>query len=183
MKYYKQIYLKSGVKCVLRNAEAADAEAVYENFNLTHGETEYLLSYPDENSFDIPQEREFLLKKETCEDEIHLCAVVDGRIVGTAGIEAVGKKDKIKHRAEFGIGIEKAFWGQGIGRALTLACIECAKKAGYIQIELDVVSTNENAVSLYQSVGFVEYGKNPKGFRTRSGQWQELILMRLELSK
>ena len=34
----------------------------------------------------------------------------------------------------------------------------------------------------YQSVGFAEYGRNPRGFRTRSGQWQELILMRMELN-
>lgn len=181
MRYYKRILLKNGMECILRSAEGTDAKAVYENFNLTHAETEYLLSYPNENTFDIPQEREFLLKKEISEDEIQLCAVVDDRIVGTAGIEAVGKKDKVKHRAEFGISIEKAYWGLGIGRALTEACIECAKKAGYVQMELDAVSTNESAVSLYKSVGFEEYGRNPKGFRTRDGQWQELILMRLEL--
>ena len=48
-------------------------------------------------------------------------------------------------------------------------------------MELEVVSANERAVTLYESLGFAEYGRNPKGFRTRDGQWQELILMRLEL--
>lgn len=33
----------------------------------------------------------------------------------------------------------------------------------------------------YDSFGFVEYGRNPKGFRSRHTGWQELILMRLEL--
>ena len=80
----------------------------------------------------------------------------------------------MRHRASFGISVEKASWGLGIGRALTQACIECARAAGYSQLELDVVSANETAVSLYKSTGFVEYGRNPKGFRTRSGQWQEL---------
>ena len=37
------------------------------------------------------------------------------------------------------------------------------------------------AVELYRSLGFVEYGRNPRGFRARGGQWQELLLMRLEL--
>jgi hypothetical protein len=32
-------------------------------------------------------------------------------------------------------------------------------------------------------VGFVEYGRNPKGFRSRTTGWQELVLMRLELNK
>ena len=87
----------------------------------------------------------------------------------------------MRHRAEFGISVEKAYWGFGIGRALTLACIECAKKAGFSQVELDVVADNSRAVSLYESVGFREYGRNPRGFRSRVSGWQELVLMRLEL--
>ena len=182
MKYYKEIRLKDGRTCILRQGTGSDGAEVYENFNLTHGETEFLLTYPEENRFDVLGEEKFLLEKEASTDEIELCAVVDGRIVGTAGVEVVGRKAKVKHRAEFGIGIQKAYWGLGIGRALTLACIECAKAAGYSQMELNVVSTNENAISLYQSVGFTEYGRNPRGFRTRSGQWQELVLMRMEIS-
>ena len=81
-----------------------------------------------------------------------------------------------------GIAIEKAYWGRGIGKALMLACIECAKNAGYLQLELEVVADNASAVRLYESVGFREFGRNPRGFRARSG-WQELILMRLELDK
>ena len=77
--------------------------------------------------------------------------------------------------------MDKAHWGLGIGRALTEACIECAKKAGYAQLELEVVAENKSALALYKSVGFVEYGRNPKGFRSRLTGWQELVLMRLEL--
>lgn len=63
-----------------------------------------------------------------------------------------------------------------------LACIECAKKVGYLQLELEVVADNASAVRLYESVGFREFGRNPRGFRARSG-WQELVLMRLELDQ
>ena len=93
----------------------------------------------------------------------------------------MGDKDKVRHRAEFGINVDQAHWRRGIGRALTEACIQCARQAGYSQLELDVVSANGGAVALYRSLGFEEYGRNPKGFRTRGGQWQELVLMRLEL--
>ena len=61
------------------------------------------------------------------------------------------------------------------------ACIECARQAGYLQLELEVVSTNVGAIALYKSVGFLEYGRNPRGFRSRSQGWQEIVLMRLEL--
>ncbi len=45
-------------------------------------------------------------------------------IAGTAGIEAVGAKYKVRHRAEFGISVAKEYWGLGIGRALLNACIK-----------------------------------------------------------
>ena len=66
---------------------------------------------------------------------------------------------------------------------MTEACIECAKSAGYAQLELEAVAENDKALSLYRSVGFVEYGRNPKGFRSRLSGWLELVLMRLQLEK
>ena len=87
----------------------------------------------------------------------------------------------MRHRVEFGISILEGYWGLGIGDALTKSCIECAKNAGFLQLELEVVSENENAIRLYKKHGFVEYGRNPRGFLSRDGHWQELVLMRLEL--
>lgn len=181
MKYNKIISLKDGRECRLRNGTENDAQEVLDVFNLTHAETDYLLTYPDENSFTAEQEGEFLKAKTESSNEIEIIAVVDGKIAGTAGIDAVGNKYKTKHRAEFGIGIAKEFWGLGLGRALTEACIECAKEAGYTQLELDVVSDNASATSLYKKVGFVEYGRNPKGFNSRISGYQELVYMKLDL--
>ena len=181
MKYNKIILLKDGRECRLRNGTENDAQEVLDVFNLTHAETDYLLTYPDENSFTVEQEGEFLKAKTESSNEIEIIAVVDGKIAGTAGIDAVGNKYKTKHRAEFGIGIAKEFWGLGLGRALTEACIECAKEAGYTQLELDVVSDNASAISLYKKVGFVEYGRNPKGFNSRISGYQELVYMKLDL--
>ena len=109
--------------------------------------------------------------------------MIDGKAVGLAGIACVGSKEKVRHRAEFGISVDQEYWNLGIGRALTKSCIECAKSAGYSQLELDVVAENDNAIALYESLGFTEYGRNPKGFRSRLTGWQELVLMRLELNK
>ncbi len=181
MKYNKIIALKNGAECCLRNGTEADGQAVLDNFNLTHGETDYLLSYPDENSFGVTQESQFLKEKTESKNEIEIVAIVDNAVVGTAGIEAVGNKDKVRHRAELGISIAKEFWGLGIGRALIRASIDCAKEAGYYQLELSVVSENISAIALYKSMGFAEFGRNPRGLRSRYKGWQELVSMRLEL--
>ncbi|WP_026668385.1 GNAT family N-acetyltransferase [Butyrivibrio sp. AE2005] len=181
MKYNKIITLKNGREALLRNGEYADGEAVFVNFNETHAETDYLLSYPDENSFDAQQEAEFLKEKTESPNEIEIVAVVDGVVAGTAGIEAVGAKYKLKHRAELGIAILKEYWGLGLGKALMEACIECAKEAGYTQLELNAVAENERAVALYKKMGFVEYGRNPRGFNSRVSGYQEVVYMLLEL--
>ena len=181
MRYFKTVVLRDGRECVLRSGTEQDGAAVLANFLLTHSQTDNLLTYPDEASMTAEQEAQFLKRKEESSNEIQIVADLAGTIVGTAGIDCVGDKEKVRHRAAFGISVDREYWGLGIGRALTEACIECAKRAGYAQLELEAVAENENALALYRSVGFVEYGRNPMGFRSRFSGWQPLVLMRLEL--
>ena len=101
--------------------------------------------------------------------------------MATAGVDAVGTRDKLRHRAEFGISVLRAYWGLGLGRALTEACIQCAKEAGYEQLELTVAAENERAIALYRKAGFVEFGRNPRGFRSRTSGYQEIVHMLLAL--
>ena len=97
MKYEQKITLKNGKEALIRNGEGADGAAVFEVFNRTHEETDYLLSYPDENSFGPEEEAQFLEEKAKSANEIEIIAIVDGKVAGTSGIEAVGKKYKVKH--------------------------------------------------------------------------------------
>ena len=181
MIYQKLIKLKNGKEALLRNGDANDGQVVYDCFNLAHAESDYLLSYPEENSFTQEQESEFLQKKTDSSNEIELVVIVDNKVVGVAGIEAVGHKYKVKHRAEFGISIIKEYCGLGLGEVLSRACIECAKKAGYTQLELNVVKDNIPAINLYKKLGFIEFGRNPKGFNSKTSGYQELIYMYLTL--
>ncbi|MBR2748887.1 MAG: GNAT family N-acetyltransferase [Firmicutes bacterium] len=183
MIFSKEIRLKDGRSCTIRNATAEDAREVLADFILTHSETDYLSSYPDEINITVEKEAEFLRARTESPDEAELIAVVDGNVVGCAGIDRIGRHYKMSHRANFGISIEKAYWGLGIGRALTESCIECAKNAGYTQVELEAVADNGHALNLYESVGFVEFGRNPRGFRSRIAGYNELVYMRLELGE
>lgn len=183
MIYNKTVRLKDGRECCLRNGEESDAQAVIDNFNLTHAQTDYLLSYPDESGLDLQQEIDFLRKKKESADEIEILALLDGEIAATAGINRVGSRYKVRHRAELGISVDEKYWNLGIGRALLKACVECALKAGYEQLELEAVAENERAIALYKSEGFEEYGRNPKGFLSRYSGFQELVYMRLDLQK
>lgn len=80
MKYNKTIILKNGKECYLRNGIESDGQTVFENFNLTHMQTDYLPSYPDENSFDVTQESRFLKEKSESENETEIIAMIDNVI-------------------------------------------------------------------------------------------------------
>lgn len=181
MEFYRTVSLKNGQRVIIRNGTQSDAQAALDNFNLTHSQTEYLLSYPDEKGFSVEDEARFLKEKTESENEIELLAVLDGKVIGMAGIESIGRREKIRHRANLGISIDKAYWGLGLGKALMLACIECAKSAGYKQIELDAFEQNERAIGLYKSLGFEQFGRNPKAICTRDGKYQAMVLMRREV--
>ena len=181
MRYARAVELKGGLELLVRNAVAADARALRETTQRTHAETDYLLSYPDEQSVDDEQEARALAETERSDNEVELVAVVDGKIVGSAGVSAVRSRRKVAHRARFGISILTEHWGRGIGRVLMEASIDCARQAGYTQLELEVVAGNQRAVSLYRRAGFEEYGRNPRGYRSAAAGYQELVHMRLEL--
>ena len=181
MRYARAVELKGGLELLVRNAVASDARALRDIMQRTHAETDYLLSYPDEQGADDEQEARSLAETERSDNEVELVAVLGGRIVGSAGIAAVGSRRKVVHRARFGISILKEHWGLGIGRVLMESCIACACRAGYAQLGLEVVADNQRAVSLYRRAGFEEYGRNPRGYRSAAAGYQELVHMRLEL--
>lgn len=91
MKYAKTVTLKDNRQCLIKNAVSDDAQAVMDVFLLTHDQTDFLASYGDEGFFDVDFERRFLSAKEVSDKEVYLCSLIDGRMVGTASIDAVGR--------------------------------------------------------------------------------------------
>lgn len=181
MRYHEIIELKDGRKCCLRNAEEEDGQAVLDNFILTHLQTDNLATYADEITLTVEQERAFLKNKADSKNELELIALVDDKVVGLAGIVPIGSRVKVRHRASFGISIEQDYWGLGIGSAMLKTCIRCASEAGYEQLELEVIEGNDAAMAMYRNAGFVEYGRNPRGLKSRTAGYQEMIYMRMEL--
>ena len=78
MRYAKTVVLEGGVELLVRNAVASDARALSETTQRTHAETDYLLSYPDEQSIDDEQEARSLEETERSGSEVELVAIIDG---------------------------------------------------------------------------------------------------------
>ena len=114
MEYLEKIRLRDGRECILRNGVKSDGTAALTVFILTHEQTDFLLSYPDESTKTVEQEGDYLQAKTDSSNEIEILAVVDGVVAGLAGIDARSPRQKLRHRADLGISIDRAYWGQGI---------------------------------------------------------------------
>lgn len=78
-------------------------------------------------------------------------AVVDGKAIGQIGalLEPSGEEVYIR-----GVGITPEHRSKGYGRQMLAAVLQLELAAGFRHFSLDVVTENENALSLYQSCGF-----------------------------
>lgn len=65
----------------------------------------------------------------------------------------------------------------GTGRLLVNALLAEARRVeGLIQVELMVVAENEPAVRLYQSIGFVTYGREPRALKSGERYLDEYLM-------
>ena len=58
---------------------------------------------------------------------------------------------------------------------------EKAKEFGFEQAELEVVSLNARAITLYKKLGFKEVGCIPKAMKYKEGRYDKIIVMAKEL--
>jgi len=108
-------------------------------------------------------------------DDHTFVAVVDGQIVGMAGLHvAPGKR---RHTGSLGMMVHDQFQGRGIGRELLEALLHVADNfLGLVRVELEVYPDNERAIRLYESCGFEHEGRKRKAV-WRHGEHQEVLEM------
>lgn len=173
----KTITLKNGEVCELRSPEVSDAERMLEYLKKTAEETNFLLRYPEEVTMTIDEERNFLNSIRENPRGIMICAFIGNKLVGTTNLSAMGERFKISHRASFGIAVLKEAWDLGIGKALITEILKFAENKGFELVELEVASTNYNAINLYKKLGFKIYGTRENGFKFKDGTYCDEHLM------
>lgn len=70
--------------------------------------------------------------------------------------------------------------GRNIGRQMLMLLLERARQAGMTEIFLEVRPSNPHAISLYQSVGFVQVGLR-KGYYQAVGGREDALVLKLAL--
>jgi putative acetyltransferase len=96
----------------------------------------------------------------TFSPELHrLVAEVDGRVVGSIGLE-VNRRPRRRHAAALGMAVDQDVQSQGIGTALLVAVLGLADRwLNLHRIELEVMCANERAIRLYERHGFAIEGR------------------------
>ena len=75
------------------------------------------------------------------------------------------------------VAVAAAAHGRGIGRALTAALIADARSAGIEILTLDARGDNANALHLYRSLGFTEYGRLAKFVAVGERRYDKVFYM------
>lgn len=177
----KQIETNDGRKAILRSASASDAAALLRYLKKTAAETRFLMREPEEITLTLEQEGAFLREKEIEERELMLIAEVEGVHVGNCSVSSFGNYLRYQHRCSVAIALYQKYCGLGIGKQMMSAALDAAKKCGYEQAELEVVTTNEQAIHLYQSLGFEIYGEQKHSMKYKDGSYADEYLMMKKL--
>lgn len=101
---------------------------------------------------------------------------VDGSIAGWAALSPVSRREVYAGIAEVSIYVAGAVRGQGVGRALLRALVDCSERAGFWMLQAVMFPENEASVALHRACGFRLVGKRENVAR-HYGIWRDTVLM------
>lgn len=104
------------------------------------------------------------------------------RLVGAFGLQ-FAERERERHKATlFGMFVRPSARRRGFGRALVVAAIEQARaRAGVSVVQLSAVASNQRALQLYESLGFVRWGVEPSCFAVGGGEFVARVQLWREL--
>ncbi len=109
--------------------------------------------------------------------DLHLVAVREGQVIGSAGLHPVGPSLRRRHVLLLGISVQPTQQGAGVGSGLLSALLDYADNwAQTLRIELTVYCDNERAIKLYQRHGFEIEGRL-RGYALRQGEYVDSFAM------
>ncbi|HEX5378940.1 MAG TPA: GNAT family N-acetyltransferase [Phenylobacterium sp.] len=107
---------------------------------------------------------------------LRLVAVIDGKVVGTAGLEP-SDHPRRAHAGSIGMAVHDAYSGRGAGTALMAAMVEQADRwLNLKRLELNVYADNARAIALYERFGFEREGLH-RAYAWRDGAYVDSLAM------
>lgn len=169
--------LKDGRSAIIRNAEPEDAEELIDYMKITSAETPFLMRNPEEIHITSEEELEFINRRKASARDLLLVAKIDGKHAGNATFMSLGEYQRYRHRCSVAVALYEKYCGLGLGKMMLDVILQEAEKTGYEQAELEVVTSNENAIALYKALGFEIYGTQKHSMKYKDGSYADEYLM------
>lgn len=175
--------IKTGENVLIREAQKADAEQ-FISFLLDNLNTSpYIPLYPDELTKSVEEEMEWIESYSKKENSIFLLAEHNGKVIGNIDL-AAHTRQMLSHTAVIGMSVSEKFRNKGLGTLLMETAISWAEENPTLEIlSLQVFGENHGGIALYKKMGFVETGRQPKFFKTRSGKYFDNVTMTKYLTR
>ncbi|MFC4306012.1 GNAT family N-acetyltransferase [Cohnella boryungensis] len=176
MKINETEYHVNGMRYRIRSAVNKDAEALSKIRLQIDGETENLDREKGEAFIDPLGFEQMVTSDTDNKNHLFLVAEVQDRLVGFSRCEG-NPLNRLSHKVEFGVGVLKDYWGYRIGKNLLKESIHWAASNDIKKMTLNVLETNENAIKLYEKMGFEIEGLLKKDKRLSDGKYYNTIIM------
>jgi RimJ/RimL family protein N-acetyltransferase len=176
------VKLKNNKEITIREATPNDAQAFLETIMTCVKESEYLLTTFEEFDMTPEKEREWICSFMEKDNSLLLFAEYQGRIIGNIDLSG-GHRKRIGHTALIGMSMLREWQHIGLGTALMQAAIDWAKRPGnpVELLWLMVIGANQNALALYNKMGFKESGRQKNYFRLDEKRYEDNIIMTMQL--
>jgi RimJ/RimL family protein N-acetyltransferase len=150
--------LKNSHVLVIREAAGKDAPAVLDYIEAISGESDFLTFGPGEFELTEAEEEDFLRKCHDSDNQLYILGLIDDTIVSTLSFSA-GRRPRIQHSGEFGMSVQRQYWGLGIGSLMLDTLIDWARATQIVRkVNLRVRTDNQRAILLYERKGFMIEG-------------------------
>jgi RimJ/RimL family protein N-acetyltransferase len=147
---------------VIREGVIKDAEDMLRIQKEVIEEKDFLLTDPKEFNKTVDDQEQWIQRILQNSRENILIAEVEGKMAGWSTFQSPNRV-RLNHTGSIGMMVQKEYRNMHIGRELLMALLAWAEN--YAEIEkacLGVLSTNERAIHLYQTLGFKEEGRKVK---------------------
>jgi putative acetyltransferase len=161
----------------IREARPEDAALLAAAERVIAGVPGKLASRPDE--IDDEDIRKKIVELHNRHGGIFLVAERAGALVGHAFFEPLALA-VTSHVVRLTLAVHEGHQRQGVGRALMHALLHWARSNPRVEkVELQVRSSNEPAIALYRSLGFIEEGRKTKRLKIGPNEYLDDVYMAL----
>ncbi len=161
----------------IRPVRLADAEKFGVLQDKLDRETRYMLMEPGEISISVEEWERRIAPFVTASSSMFWVAENDlNELVGFIRVRGNAAR-RLSHSAVVVIGIQKAYWGHGLGSRLFEQLDGWAPAQGISRLELTVMVANLRAIALYHKWGFVVEGLRRRSIHYADGTWADEYTM------